>query len=693
MAGASLVISRRQLANGVGQTTRENRVLPFAALAVQIPARVGIFDPGAPAVVVEIPACLPSNFWTYTSAYPWYARAWHTATDTLVSSDGAMRLDRTAHKRITVQGGKPSLSTDPIHLCFASPTVSAVPEPAAGVNDWHFVETAYANREWHAKQKVNVFPLSLIGCAQRLKSIEFKQAGTTFAFRWNFKTPTDADHAGVTPTCLNRTGYETTLLDRKFSSAAPRSRLYKFQLVTPEGKGEFELRSAPWGILPATTFAACAILGTEGWESEGNRGNLTDLSRLLSFGQPYHGLCTTTAVTTADGGAAASPSSYAPPSDAQTRYFKHPSPPGEPAADLLPPDYAASGYHFMDDIVFAGGTNYGPGGGGLPSRTAWLHVAADGTTAMLALSLVSDTATTTTWQVRKYTGQLADGTTTYSVIGTIAIDTTDPYLTGLVPTGSAYRTYTGSYDYQIPTTGGGMAPQSPPGKEHWATDVWLNRYHFVESSPDGRQIAVMRGFYNPAIVGASVVGYYNYGLICTVATFDIAPDFTISGPTYVYQHAYSYQAYSNFSADFCLGFAYRKTGDLFTWLYHEEWTTIGDKPIPPYNTPTPAHRLDAASYNGTALTYTDFPPAETWIEKRFAPYHTTALRLSNNCFLQFVFIVGSTTKVEFSTPSGTTDYATAMSPDIYSPNGRAASWNPRTEQLRARANSGRISWV
>ncbi len=36
-----LLRSRRQLAAGVGQTTRRNRVLPFTPLAVQIPARVG----------------------------------------------------------------------------------------------------------------------------------------------------------------------------------------------------------------------------------------------------------------------------------------------------------------------------------------------------------------------------------------------------------------------------------------------------------------------------------------------------------------------------------------------------------------------------------------------------------------------------------------------------------------------------
>ena len=38
---SALVVARQQLAHGVGQTTRENRVLPFAALAVPIPERVG----------------------------------------------------------------------------------------------------------------------------------------------------------------------------------------------------------------------------------------------------------------------------------------------------------------------------------------------------------------------------------------------------------------------------------------------------------------------------------------------------------------------------------------------------------------------------------------------------------------------------------------------------------------------------
>jgi hypothetical protein len=695
-----LLRARGQLASGVGQTTRKNRVLPFTPLTVQIPARVGVYDPGAPpAVVVPAPACIGSNFWTYTSG-TWYPRAWHTALDTLVSSDGAISMDRQAHKRITFQGLKPSLSTDPIHLCFASPTVGAVSEPAAGVNDIHFIETAYASREWHAAQTVNMFPMKLIGCAQRLKSIEFNQAGTLYKFRWRFKQHTDAETTGVTPTCLNRTGDETKTADRIFSNdgtVQPRRRLSKFLLVTPDGKGEIEQKSKPWGFLPATTFKDVAILVNEAWASESNQGNMTDLARLLSFGQPYHGLCISSGITTADGVPVATPTPYAAPRDAHTRYFKHPSPPGEPAPALLPPDYTAAGYQFLNDIVFGSGTDYSPGLQALPTVASWLHTATDGTVNVLGLVLVSDTATTTTWQVVKYLQPL--GTTIFSstVLGTIAITTTDPFLTALVPSSTQVRTYTGQQDYQIPVTGGSVAPQSPPGKERYATDVWLSRYLMVESSPNGRNIAVMRGYYNPAALLAGI-GRHNFSLIATVATFAIAGDFSISGPTYQFQYSDSYVAGANFSIDFCMGFAYKSDATFYKWIFHEDWIDWGLDSLG-----APIHQLVSSTYNGTAI------PSDTLFRRTapvagygfkphtFAPYFSDIFRVSNNCLLQFIGTIGSggllSYKQEFSTPSGAYDYAAAMAPDGYSPSGRAASWNPRTEQLRARANSARISWA
>lgn len=45
MSADGILRSRRALVAGVGQTTRQNRVLPFAPLAVQIPARVGTGQP------------------------------------------------------------------------------------------------------------------------------------------------------------------------------------------------------------------------------------------------------------------------------------------------------------------------------------------------------------------------------------------------------------------------------------------------------------------------------------------------------------------------------------------------------------------------------------------------------------------------------------------------------------------------
>ena len=685
---AALIHSRQQLASGVGLSTRRNRVLPFAPLDVQIPARVGIYDPGAPeAVVAEPPACLGSNFWTYTSG-TWLARAWHADTDTLVSSDGAMRMDRTAHKRVTFQGGKPALSTDPIHLCFASPTVGAVPEPAAGINDWHFVETAYANREWHAKQTINVFPFYLVGCAQRLKSIEFNQHDTLFNFRWNFKTPTDPAHIGDTPTCLNRTGHETILTDRQFSSTGGRRRLSKFKLVTPEGKGEVELRSSPYGFLPGTTLSSCALLEAEGWADESNRGNLTDLSRLLSFGQPYHGLCTPSAITTADGAAAATPTSYSGPAYANTRYFKHSSPPGEPAAPLLPPNYASAGYQFLDDIVLRAGREYGPGYGGVPNERCWPHLGSDGIVRVLGLTLVSDTATTTTWNVIKFNTLFPVDSifATSTVIGSIAIDTTDAALTALVPSTTTVRTYTGMYDYQLPA-GIVNTPAAMPKNDYYAAVRLQNRF-MVEFSPDGRKIVLMRGVYN-AEQDTVANGGINYGLIATVARIDISGDFVVGTPEYLFQFSYDYDP-ATFTQQFCVGFAYNKTGALKLWTVSETWSKTG----PPTDVVTPTWVLDACSYNGTDGTMaTGFhgfsgsdPPA-----KYFRPYGYY-VRVSNNVIFQVIALTSGNT-IEFSTPSGSYEYSSVM-PTGYA-TARFASWNPRTEQLRcaAGATAGPISWI
>jgi hypothetical protein len=707
MASDDLVQSRRSLAAGVGITSRRDKVLPAPISVTQIPARVGIWQQREPEVNITPPACLGSNWWTYTSGSTWYPRAWHSDLDTLVSSDGVMRLDRQAHKRISFSGSKPSLSTAPIHVCFASSTVPAVPEPGAALSDWHMVETSYANREWHPVQTVRYFPLGLIGAGQRIKSIELQQHGTGYKFRWRFKTLADATLTGTTPTCLNRSADETRILDRVFNNngtAQPRWRLTKFSLVTADGKkGEVEQRSAPWGFLPATTFAHTAVLeGTPGAD-ESNWLNMSDLSRILSVGQPYHGVCTPTGIETLAGAPLpkpANPMSYSAPQNQQTRYFKHPSPPGVPGSNLLPPDYASAGYEFRDDVIFCGGQQYGPVGTWmLPTSRSWLHVDSAGVCRVLGLELVSDTASTTTWNVVRYDLLPGPLQTTYTIIGQIAITTTDATLVAAVPSAYCVRTYTGSIDYQ--QKAGGSGPENPPTRESTYA-LHLNRLWMVESSPDGRKIAVMRGIWNPGAITSSADGGQR-SCIATVATFEVDGAYTISGPTYEWQYSHTYQQDADYTITHCIGFAFKPDGELFKWLMTEQYQSLGllDVDAGPAEDFHWCHKLLDVSYNGTSVE----PYVPPWPEgyflyldmsKRFWPWSSWYVRLSNNLIaqvIQYQDYDGDPAMItELSAPSGAVDYYATM-PSGIATNGRAASWNPKTGQIAARTNSARISWI
>lgn len=704
---SSLIRSRRLLAAGRGTTTRRDRVLPGDVLLQSIPQRVGIFEQPEPDVVIPEPDCLGSNWWSYLSGFTWYPRAWHTALDTLVSSDGVIRMDRQAHKRITFSGFKPSLSSNPIHLCFASSSVAAAPEPGADSSDYQMIETGYSNREWHALQTVMVFPLGMIGAAQRLKSIEMQQHGTGYKYRWNFKTPADAAITGVTPTCLNRPANETRTADRVFNNsgtAQPRRRLTKFALVTQDGqKGEVELRSAPWGFLPATSFVHVALLEMNIAANEANQLNMTDLSRLLSIGQPYHGVCTPTGIQSLAGATLpkpAAPSSYSAPQYSTTRYFKNPMAPGVPASGLLPPDYASAGYEFRDDVIFAGGIQYGPVGTAmLPTTpTSWMHVNTAGECRILSLVLVSDTSSTTTWDLVRWDQKPGESLFSYTVLQRIAITTTDSALTAVSPTYNIVRVYTGSVDLQQTKTVG-SSPENPPTRER-TFNLWLNKLWQVESSPDGRKIAVMRGIFNP---GGYLSASAQYSCIATVATFEIAADYTVSGPVYEWQYQHTYQQNANYTVNHCLGFAFKADGQLFKWLLSETFQALGlmDFDSGPAEDWRYCHKLIDATYNATQIEpyVAPWPPGYSVLldsSKLFFPYWMSGIRLSNNILLQVVTYQDSdgdpALLVELSAPSGAVDYYATMPAGVGTA-GRAVSWNPKTGEIAARTNSGVISWI
>jgi len=684
---SSLIRSRELLRNGRGQTTRRDRVLSPSLPLPAIPQRVGSYDHGQYSAVVQEPACVGSDWWTYSAGEQWQAHEWHAALDTLVSSDGVWRVDRQQIRRMSFNGAKPSLSIGPIHLCFASATVAAASPAGAGQTDIVLQETSHAAREWHPKQTVKVFNHSLIGAAQRLKSIEWKQGGTLYTFRWNFKTETDGGVTAASPTCLNRAGNETQTADRLFdggSVAQPRKRLKKFSLVTPEGKGSVEVRSAPWGFMPAVSRADVALLVDSVAASESNQLNMTDLSRLLSVGQPYHGLCLRTSITDLAGNPLPKPSPMQVPRYGNTRYFKHPAPPGVPASNLLPPDYASAGYQFLDDVVLASGQDYAPGVQMLPTVTAWLHVDAQGIVRVCDLLLVSDTATTTTWDVIRYHQAPGSQMLTYDVLGRFSIETADPYLRGITPSSVQRRTYTGTTDWQRPVSGGGSAPQDPPTVDG-AFNTQLQRYIMTESSPDGRQIVVMRGMYNP-LNAMSAASMKDMAIIATVAIVNVSEDGVVGTPAVVWDYVHSYHATDLHTQDLCHGFAFRNDGSLWLWLSSEiRW----------YGAPPEWQRpIPGLTYNGSAIA-----DADLWFGS------SSIYRVTNNVLLQTLYKAGvdqgfgrpPVAVVEFSTPGAAYDYTVIMPGNAS--NRRYASWNPRTEQIAARSNPlsgaavGPITWI
>jgi len=742
MSAGELLRSRLALASGVGSTTRRNRVLPFAALATTIPARVGKYDPGSPPVIIETPACLSSHWWTQQYSGSWMDHtAWHAASDTVVSSDGVVRLQVKWPRRTTFEAGRPSLSFGPIHVNFSAPATAAYAEPAAGGSDIQILESAHSTREWHPKQTARLYPQRLLACVQRLKAIKLNQGA--YSFFWNFKTDGDAGVTGTSPCCLNRTGNETILTDREFANdgtAQPRKRAKRFRLVTDSGLGEVRLTLAPWGLLPATTNKYTALLNNVSGADEANSGNCTDLSRLLSVGQPYHGLCTSTGIRTPDSSAAAAtPFGYSSPNNGHTRYFKHPSAPGTPASDLLPPDYASAGYEFRDDVILSSHGRYAPSSSGELSSSQWLHVGDDGLVRILGAVRVSGNNASDTFEIRNY-GEFALDTAPVSlgVLATVTITTTDAYANSITASSNERRTYTGSTDYQY------MSGSTPTGAiQHVVTKIRTCDTWRVQASPNGRQIALMRGFFGASInpTGDQDTGLSRAGVILTVATVDISGALAVSAPADVFQWAKStiydglvetrinhvgfdvvagkWWQWGTGTATYaggggtetnCLGFTYKTDGTLHLWTVARSYTT-------PPNYPDVAHN----SGFDTGVPSTDPQPSPTIVEG--SVYFTTsvvasmlmpvmghsgdvltgltgsylnamAIRLTNNVLQAYVYWVGGSTTYELLTPVAMHSLASIF-PTYYGASFvRYLSYNPKTHALMGNgAITGAISWI
>lgn len=752
-----LLRSRRQLAAGVGQTTRKNRVLPFSPLTVQIPARIGIYDPGAPeAPVVEPPPCLQGEIRSTNVTSPWLI-AWHADEPILLSSDAVWRLDPTPWKRWSgyTNNGSATIGTL-VHFNFSSPTTPAALASGAGPTHVQMVEGSWATRTWYAKQLATVPHAGLLACVQRLKSTQFTQNGVTppYSYTWTYSDDGEAATDATTPACINRTGHETGLTTRvyNFDNTLPNlsgfRHIQRLFLILAGFKTAVETKRGH-GFLPSIKDNDIALYVGD---TTGNADNLvcTDLAKILSVGQPWHGLCTATGIER-PGFAVTTPSGYVKPVTTNTRYFKAIDPPGAPDSALLPPGFAAAGYEYLDDVVLLSGTDYSPkkvfNTSARPNgctNDQWYHCDDAGVVRRMAIIPGTRTANSTFFSIYDLgpVGGIVQPSASGTFLGSFEVVSTDPIAATVYSLSSGMRRFestTGDYQISVATTGGIISP-----------NLRLATIHPIAASPDGRQIAVL--------TGAILTGSYTYpNGIYTVATFDIASDRTITGPNYVYQFVeekptdavtnhfwdtwyaddsasypwkttwwvYGYKYTQTFSTQkiqtTCHGVCYDKAGNLHLFLRHKqvfgngEWA-VGPwpntmnydsgipltSPMPDPSTTTPPDMAIVQVDVYPDLTYAYFPHGNCWMSE----LGTTELdpvwdiygvyRIANNV------IVANVTRF---TPGG----ASVTAPEIAAPtvhdtlanvfptttaNEKWASWNPRTNTLAGRNDgSGAISWL
>lgn len=744
---AALIRSRQQLASGVGQSTRRNRVLPFAELAVQIPARVGIYDPGAPAAVVaEPPPCLQGEIRSTSVSASWHV-AWHAAEPLVISSDAVWRLDPTPWKRWSgyTNDGSATLGAL-VHFNFSSPTTAAALDPAGAPSHVQMVESPWSSRTWYAKQSAIIPHAGLLACVQRLKSTTFAQDGVTppYSFTWTYSDDGEATTDADTPACINRSGHETGLDTRTFTFPASPSamteyrRIQRMSFLFAGFKTAVETTRAD-GFLPAfRQVDQVCYVGDPTYQPAANT-RCSDLAKVLSIGQPWHGLCTQTDIER-EGFAPTTPISYYPPANTNTRYFKAPSPPGAPDPELLPPGFDAAGYAYLDDVVLRSGADYSPKKA-LATVTDtyrctdiyWYHCDDDGVVRKLSCTANSTlTANSTKFYIRNY-GPPNGRDQGYVQLAFVEVVTTDPDALFVYSRSSGLKRFaTGQADYQISasTAGGIVSP-----------NLQLAKTHPVAASPDGRQIAVLTGAYYSARGEA---------MIYTVATFDIASDLTVTGPNYVFQYEeqlpddtvtehywstyygpiqvgvhpnwwaygtkYTRTIVTPKVQTTCHGVSYDKAGNLHLFLKHIRkfvgGITTGPSPNtiaydsgvpltdpqPDPSTTTPADGEIVQTDLYPDLTYAHFVTgAYSWMdaigvsESPGAENISSIYRVANNVIVANITRDAGTTQ-ELATPSGHAMIGDAF--PTYSTNHKWASWNPRTEELAGRNDgTGAISWI
>ena len=559
---ADLVRARKRLAAGVGVTTIEQRVLPFVPIDVQIPARVGTAGPEKPRSVTDTPDCLTS--WWIAADYVWGLStiSWPSPS-TITSSDGVWKIPTAAQKYLwlSVQGSAPY-----VRMAFASPT-SPADNSAYGVYKIIY-EPDYSARQWHPKQIVRFRDPGLVGVAQRLKSISLRQGA--YNFSWVFANDGDATYTYSTETCLNRPLTEYGLGNRVLiGSNYPDNAYLNFrhvrQFVLSNGSKQGVIynwsgHQSQNGFLPAIDDAEFTFF--TGPESGGytDLTNASDMSRLLIAGQAYHGRCVQNGVIN-DASTLMTVTSYIAPTSGATRYFKSPYAPGPPDESELPAGFTSSGKSFKSDVVLKNGTDYAPGSvAGALTLSQWLHVDDAGVVRVLGIARVSGTNSTTTFEIRNYGPVRITNSYdpyTYTVIApAVTLTTTDSYANAITRDSKHVDTYTGGPDYQTWSAQWGSSPQSGGNRDAtgYATGwpgVKLNSTIAVEASPNGRQIAIMRGIFNlhdryTFWNGEKYTQAILPGVILTVATIDIASNLSVGSPNVVFQWQYHYP--TNYSA-------------------------------------------------------------------------------------------------------------------------------------------------
>ena len=154
-------------------------MLPFAALNVQIPERVG--RSMRPEVVA--PLCIPGDLYQ-PPAEPSRRRRggrhrfrqagldrWpvETRQEPVETLDGPLEFHR-RRSRFRLRAADP--------FQFSSPSTSAVAEAAADSADQQFIEGPFAERTWHDRRAALYLYSGLVGIVQRLKTIGFRAIGS-----------------------------------------------------------------------------------------------------------------------------------------------------------------------------------------------------------------------------------------------------------------------------------------------------------------------------------------------------------------------------------------------------------------------------------------------------------------------------------------------------------------------------------